>query len=128
MKTLKTILLTLIPFLSYSQLYITPSFGTNGEKYVRTELEIRESFIILQGSYQTNFNDKNNLQLKLGFGYNYNDFGFYAYLPYMNYSLEETGYSTPLCAEFFYKKAVSLNVDVYKNVVVPSLRFKIRIL
>jgi len=128
MKTLKTILLVLVPFFSYSQLYITPSFGTQGEQYVRTEFEVRESFVILQGSYQTNFNDKNNFQLKLGFGYNYNDFGFYAYVPYMNYSIEKVGYNTPLSVEFFYRKTVSLNIDGYKNVVIPSLRFKIRIL
>ena len=128
MKTLKTILLTLVPFFSYSQLYITPSFGTQEEQYIRAELEIRESFIILQGSYQTNLKDKSNIQCKFGFGYNYNNFGMYVYLPYLNYSIKETGYSTPFCAELFYKRALSLNLDVYKNTIVPSFRFKIRIL
>lgn len=102
---------------------------------VGTESEI---FFILGGSlesnfkkivvryelnYLTNFGD-NRLQVKLGCGYKNNDWKVFIYLPYMNFNVEQIGYNTPLCSEIFYKDFLSLNLDVYKNTVVPSIKIK----
>lgn len=125
---MKTLLFLFFPFFAYSQLYFTPSFGTYGEQYLRAELELKESFVIVQGSYQTNFTD-NNLQLKVGFGYRGN-VSAYIYLPFLNMKTngeDRWKYSTPLSAEVFWK-SLSLNIDGYKDKIIPSLRFKIKIL
>lgn len=125
---MKTLLLTFFPLFAYSQLYFTPSFGTQGEQYLRAELEIKESFVIMQGSYQTNFTD-NNFQLKMGFGHS-GKVSYYVYLPYLNMRIngeDKWKYSTPFSGEVFWK-SLSLNIDVYKKEIIPSLRFKIRIL
>lgn len=125
---MKALFLLFLPFLSYSQLYFTPSFGTQGEQYLRAELELKESFVILQGSYQTNFTD-NNFQLKMGFGHR-GKVSYYVYLPYLNLRVsgeDKWKYQTPLSGEIFWK-SLSLNIDTYKDKIIPSLRFKIRVL
>ena len=60
---------------------------------------------------------------------NKKDFQWYVYiLPYLNLSLDEKKYNTPLSTEVFYKDNLSLVLDGYKNGVFPSLRWRVKIL
>lgn len=136
-------LLLLFPTFAFGQLadnynedqystYITPSVGTQGETYLRAEIENTLAFGMMQASVQTNI-ERTNLQLKLGFGWNQKDWRLYIFMPYLNYSVDERRYNTPFCAEGFWNPRsrwvpqIALNIDVYKNSVVPSLRAKMLI-
>lgn len=72
--------------------------------------------------YITDFHES-FFQAKMGFGKKINNWGFYGYLPYLNYKIGE-GYNTPFCFEIFYSNWASLNIDIYQNTVVPSIRIK----
>ena len=82
---------------------------------------------MLQASYQTNFY-LNNVQIKVGLGVVRKNWSAYAYMPYLNYNIEARGYNTPLSFEGFWKNKISLNFDIYKDFIIPSIRFKIKIL
>jgi hypothetical protein len=82
-------LLLLFPTFAFGQLadnynedqystYITPSVGTQGETYLRAEIENTLAFGMMQASVQTNI-ERTNLQLKLGFGWNQKDWRLYIY-------------------------------------------------
>jgi hypothetical protein len=101
------------------------SAGLQDQIYLRTECTITEGYVILQSSYQTN-GDDHILQLKGGFGLVRPNWRFYTYLPYLNFKYGE-GYNTPFCFEVFYKHNFSLNIDIYKDYVIPSLRANVAI-
>lgn len=131
MKTLITILLVALSTITYSQrtdqIRFTTgiSAGAYGEVYSRTALTSTERGAIFQVAYCTSFKD-DYIQLKIGYGYDSKKWRAYLYLPYFNYNMDK-GYNTPFSAEVFYDNSFSLNIDVYKNVVVPSLRWTVEI-
>lgn len=125
-----TVILLFLSSLCYSQVThsvkITggTTWGTHDEVYYRVACNVTEDYIILQTAYLTNF-DEHYLQAKLGFGIVKPKWRLYAYLPYLNYSITESGYNTPMCFEFFYGNNFSINWDIYSDYIVPSLRFHV---
>ena len=113
-----------------TNLYGGMNIGVKNQIYVTTVLEHRDEYLIGQIGYHTNFNDENLLFAKVGVRVlNKKDFQWYVYiLPYLNLSLDEKKYNTPLSTEVFYKDNLSLVLDGYKNGVFPSLRWRVKIL
>lgn len=138
MRNLFTFLLLLCSFTLFSQkeksgvtsLYGGMNIGIKNQIYATTILEHRDAYIIGQIGYHTNFHDENLLFAKVGVRVlNKSDFQWYVYiLPYLNLSLDEKKYNTPLSTEVFYKDNLSLVLDGYKNGVFPSLRWRVKIL
>lgn len=110
-----------------AQLYMGVSLGPSHQQFARVHIEDTESFFRMDFGYMTDFNSESLLQLKAGFGGKINQWGLYAYLPYFNYKLGK-GYNTPFCFEIFYSNWASLNVDIYQNKIIPSIRIKTIIL
>lgn len=105
--------------------YIGTSLGTQDQNYVRSGIEFTQEYVILQAGLQTNFQEV-YFQAKLGFGIVRPDWKLYAYIPYFNYKIGD-GYNSPMCFEFFFKKYLSFNWDIYKDISIPSIRVTIPI-
>lgn len=119
--------------------YITASIGAYGENYFRVEHDIIDEWIMAQMSILAGPN-ATGLQMKAGvcktwvldskkYGV-YHVIRWYAYLPMLNYSISEGGYNTPLSTEIFYGRKQyqwSVNFDIYRDAVVPSVRFRCRL-
>lgn len=111
-----------------THVYTTFSLGLKQEQFLRAEFEQREKFVIFQLAYQTNFVES-DFHAKVGFGYVHNDFRIYGYLPYPNIKLSGENkwkYNTPFCVEAFWKN-FSVNVDIYKDKVMPALRLRLKV-
>lgn len=119
--------------------YITASIGAYGENYFRVEHDIIDEWIMAQMSILAGPN-ATGLQMKVGICKTWvikrgetgkaHILRWYAYLPVLNYSISEGGYNTPLSTEVFYGRKQyqwSLNFDIYRDVVVPSVRFRCRL-
>lgn len=123
MKIIHVFILSCLPLLLKAQLYIGTSIGTSNQVFQRVHLEYNTTNVRTEVAYLTNF-EEHYLQLKLGGGFRKGAWGFYWYLPYMNYKLG-VGYNTPFSTEVFYSNWCSFNVDVYKDTVIPSIRLKL---
>ncbi len=119
-------LLVFTPFLLKSQVYLGFSKGTHNQNYLRIHIEQKVSFTRIEVSYLTDFNEQ-YIQVKEGFGGEIGKWGFYGYIPFMNFSVKERKFNTPFSFEVFYSDYASLNFDIYKDVTIPSIRIKIPI-
>lgn len=138
MKSIFIFLLFLIPLSLFSQreksgvtnLYGGMNIGIKNQIYATTILEHRDEYLMGQVGYHTNFHNQNLLFVKVGVRVlNKSDFQWYVYIfPYLNLSLDEKMYNTPISTELFYKNNLSLVLDGYKNGVFPSLRWRVKIL
>lgn len=107
---------------SSTQLHFGGSFGRMSTMNIG--LIHQEKFAQLQVELQTNFGE-DFILLKGGFRLvEYKGFSWYVFLPPLVGKIG-TGYVTPFNTEIFYKKNLSLNVDIYRNTVVPTVKVRL---
>lgn len=134
----------LVSSLSYGQYkpsdhstFATLSVGSRGENYIRIEHDIRDDWVMAQTAILAG-PEGAGFQFKVGAcktfvfgGYEKSHiFRWYLYFPYLNWSFTKGGYNTPFCTEIFYGRRQfqgSVNFDIYKNAVIPSVRFRCRL-
>lgn len=118
---------------SYHYINLSPGVDIKGSWFARAEYDIIGSWCIIQGSIFTG--TYSGINMKIGFDPTFRNhdnlshkWRWYVYLPYMNYNIRESKYNTPFCTELFYSInkdfQVSMNVDIYRNDVVPTIKLR----
>jgi len=100
-------------------------------------LEQGASIIHQEYAIQVNYKGDVYVHAKVGFGIDREKWAAFVYFPFMNLHLNSGKYNTPFSAEVFYRKGkrdkwyipyLSLNADIYKDKVIPTLRIKYRLI
>lgn len=127
----------------YSQkngIFLGPSIGIYPEQSIRLQVDQQWRYVRQEYAIQFNIEGELNIQAKMGFGLNTRRLDIFAYLPYLNFNTKVKNYNTPFSVEFFFKKRrsrewydrdwfpnISACFDVYKDRMIPILRFKYQI-
>lgn len=78
-------------------------------------IQVKMDYVLMEIAWLENFQES-RLAVKCGFRMvEHGPFSAYFYLPYLNYSISENGYNTPLSFDVFYTRNFSLGADIYVN-------------